>query len=112
MKSEAFDKYGNPITDRVVPNGGRVRVAAMLMDAAPSSPQAMHRPGFVQLSDEHAEARERALADRDRRLSEAWRQPAPIQAPPAAQIAPTTPAAGADAVYAARLHRVQNAWRS
>src|SRR4051812_31904917 len=53
--------------------------------------------GFVQLSDGQAEARERALADRDRRLSEAWKQPAPIQEPPAAQTAPTTPAAGADA---------------
>lgn len=109
MTSEVFDKDGNPITDRIVPNGGRVRVAAMLMDAASPPLQAMHRPGFVQLSDEHAEARERALEDRDRRVSEAWKQPAPIQAPPAA---PTTPAAGADAAYAARLHRLENAWRS
>ncbi|MGY4433700.1 hypothetical protein ACVWWO_006177 [Bradyrhizobium sp. F1.13.1] len=112
MKSEAFDKDGNPITDRIVPNGGRIRVAAMLMDAAPPSPQAKHRPGFVALSDEHAEGRETALADRDRRLSEAWKQPAPIPAPPAAKIAPTTPAAGADAGHAARIHRLENAWRS
>lgn len=112
MKCEAFDKDGNPITDRIVPKGGRVRVAAMLMDAAPPPLQAMHRPGFAQLSDEHAEARERALADRDSRLSEAWKQPPPIQAPVTAKTAPTTPAAGADAGYAARLHRLENAWRS
>lgn len=112
MKSEAFDKDGNPITDRIVPNGGRVRVAAMLMDAAPAHMQGMHRPGFVQSSDEQSEARERALADRDRRLSDAWKQPAPIQAPQAAQIAPTTPAAAADAAHAGRIHRLENAWRS
>lgn len=112
MKSEVFDKDGNPITDRVVPNGGYVRVAATLMDAAPPQLEAMNRPGFVQLSDEQVESRERALADRDRRLSEAWKQPAPIQAPPAAEIAPTTPATGADAAHAARIHRLQNAWRS
>ncbi|MCK1403594.1 hypothetical protein IVB45_01475 [Bradyrhizobium sp. 4] len=112
MNYEAFDRDGKPITNGNLPDGGRIRVTAMLMDAAPSPLQAMHRPGFVQLSDEHAEARETALADRDRRLSEAWKQPAPIQAPPAAKIAPTTPAAGADAGHAARIHRLENAWRS
>ncbi|MBR0852142.1 hypothetical protein JQ543_30710 [Bradyrhizobium diazoefficiens] len=115
MTYEALDKDGKPIAGRAVPDGGRVRVPAMIMDTA--SAGTLHRPGSLPLADADRDRREAALADRDRRLSEAWKQPAPAQIPADAKPGQTTPpaavagASDAAARYAGRCAALETAWR-
>lgn len=116
MTYEALDKDGKPIAGRIVPDGGRVRVATMLMDAAP--PAGLHQPGSATLTDADRDARAASYADRKRRLSDAWRTPAPAEPVAGAKSTPTTPAAAVatpsdtDARYAARCAGLEQAWRS
>lgn len=116
MKSEVFDKDGKRITlaGNVIPDGATVRVAQMIMDAAPGG---LHRPGSLPLADAERDARQTAYEDRKRSLSDRWRQPAPAQPPASARAPQTTPpapvagAADAYARYAERCATLEQAWR-
>ncbi|WP_407186705.1 hypothetical protein [Bradyrhizobium centrosematis] len=116
MKSEVFDKDGKRITltGNVIPDGATVRVAQMIMDAAPAG---LHRPGSLPLADAELDARQTAYDDRKRSLSDRWRHPAPAQSPAGAiprQTPPPAPMAGlsdADARYAERCAALEQAWR-
>lgn len=116
MKSEVFDKDGKRITlaGNVVPDGGTVRVAQMIMDAAPAG---LHRPGSLPLADAERDARQAAYEDRKRSLSDRWRHPAPAQ-PPSGAIPPQTPppaplasVSDAEARYAERCAALERAYR-
>lgn len=127
MTAQVLDKDGRPITltNKAVPDGAVVRVSQLLMDgatpprllmdAAPSGP--LHRPGSLPLTDADRDRREAVMADRDRRLSEAWKQPAPAQHPAGAKPPQTTPpaavagASDADARYADRCAALERAYR-
>lgn len=128
MNFQVLDKDGRPITstNEAVPDGAIVRVPQLLMDGTAQLPQlvidaapsaGLHRPGSLPLTDADRDAREAALADRDRRLSEAWKHPAPAQLPADAkppQTAPAAPVAGvsdADARYADRCAALERAYR-
>ncbi|TWI58290.1 hypothetical protein IQ16_08196 [Bradyrhizobium huanghuaihaiense] len=116
MKSEVFDRDGKRITlaGNVVPDGATVRVAQMIMDAAPAG---LHRPGSLPLADVDRDARQAAYEDRKRSLSDRWRHPAPAQPPAGAKAPQTTPPApvagvsDAEARYAERCAAVEQAWR-
>jgi hypothetical protein len=68
-------------------------------------------PGFVEVTDEERAATAKVLADRDARLSNAWKHPNPaVDAAPLAKT-DATQANDAEAAYEARRHRLENAWR-
>ena len=86
-------------------------MAAMtLRPAAPSL--AMHRPGYASVTDADRAAREQAIVDREASLSERWRDPGAADATQTPKTAPTTPASDADGLYAEKLRRLENAWRT
>ncbi|MBR0994927.1 hypothetical protein JQ580_29885 [Bradyrhizobium japonicum] len=116
MKSEVFDKDGKRITlaGDVVPDGATIRVAQMIMDAAPAG---LHRPGSLPLADAEQDARQAAYEDRKRSLSDRWRQPAPAELAASAKSPPTPPpgplaaVSDAEARYAERCAALEQAWR-
>ncbi|HVQ69767.1 MAG TPA: DUF2213 domain-containing protein [Bradyrhizobium sp.] len=73
------------------------------------SPAALHRPGFVQMSDAERTAKEQAIADREASLSSRWQTPVAADAAPIQKPAPTSsqmsPAEQRDA-------RLRDAWRA
>lgn len=119
--TEVYDAEGNPISDTIMRDGGRVFVRMTMMDAAPaiiteatrmaladSNPDtARHAPGSVAISDADRDAKEKLLGARDQRLADAWRNPPP-EDQPSAQPAPT---ADSEARYAARDARLEQAWK-
>lgn len=100
-------------TINVARNGQTVRVPMMLMDGKPA-PVLSHKPGFLAVSDADRAVLDVAHAVRDKRLSEAWRNPPPVdQAQTTAPKAPTTAATlTSDQRYAARDSRLETAWRN
>ncbi|WP_234684683.1 hypothetical protein [Bradyrhizobium monzae] len=117
MKSDVFDKDGKLITlaGNVIPDGAKIRVPHMIMDAAP--PAMLHRPGSLPLADADTDARQTAYDDRKRSLSDRWKQPAPAQLPADARPGQTTPpapvAAASDAAaqYAGRCAALERAYK-
>jgi hypothetical protein len=119
--TQIFDAAGNPITDTIMPDGGRVHVKMMMMDAAPagladaarrafadSNPDtARHGPGGLALSDADRDAREKALDGRNARMTDAWRNP-PADEVKKDAAAPTT---DLDALHAARNRRLEDSWK-
>jgi hypothetical protein len=119
--TEVYDAAGNPITGTIMPDGGRVFVRMTMMDAAPAdlpdaarrsladsnADTARHAPGGIALSDADRDTREKLLDARDKRVADAWRNPPP-EDQPGAQPAPT---ADAEARYAARDARLEQAWK-
>jgi hypothetical protein len=114
--------------DKVVKDGQSVRVSMVMMDSFDSIQRAVfaahqvkrneafdakmrNSPGFVEVTDEERAATAKVLADRDARLSNAWKHPNPTvdAAPPAKTDA--TQANDAESAYEARRHRLENAWR-
>lgn len=99
-------------TISVARNGQTVRVPMMLMDGKPA-PVLSHKPGFLAVSDADRAALDVAHAVRDKRLSEAWRNPPPVDqeqttVPKATTVATLT----SDQRYAARDSRLETAWRN
>jgi hypothetical protein len=123
-KAEMYDRNGNLIDNQIVPDGGRLRVPQMMMDAATidiaeitrramaNQQPPLHAPGFVpvSLTDAEIEARELARDQRKSKLSDAWRNPPAIDAS-LAKKDEATPATDSEARYAARDKRLENAWR-
>lgn len=120
---ELYDEKGRKLASgTIVPDGGKVRVPAHMMDGAPDiaaitraavadavRPQAaMHRPGSVALTDADRATREKVLDARDKRLVDAWKAPAAADASQIQKPAPTTPASDPAARRDARL---RDAWR-
>ncbi len=105
---ELFDQHGRKLASgTIVPDRGKLRVPAHMMDAAPpdiaaitraavadaARPQAaMHRPGFAPVSMADRAIREQALAARDARQAGAWRNPPAVNAAQTQQTAATPPA--------------------
>lgn len=81
--------------EKIVRDGGKVRVSVMLMDSMDKLQKA------VATSDGDA-ARRAAYERRDKALNDAWRSPA--------QDAPATIPAATDS-YARRDERLRNAWK-
>jgi hypothetical protein len=93
VKKEMFDRYGNPIEDDVLPDGGSVRVPMLLMDGSTveledwqreivwahrfglDDAADLHRPGPRRCSDEGTAAKARAYADSVQNLQDAWKVP-------------------------------------
>lgn len=121
---ELYDEKGRKVASgTMVPDGGKLRVPALMMDAAgpditaitraamgdAERPQAaMHRPGSAALTDVDRAAREQALAARDARLVSAWKNPRPLDTAGTEKPAPTTPAGDPAARRDARL---RDAWK-
>src|SRR5262245_16999063 len=89
---EVFDRFGNPVDDDIVPDGGRVRVSMMARDGLSPLQRAIavdraarvsfsdalcrHQPGPVSLTDRAGiERKAQAYVDSVRDLTEAWRNP-------------------------------------
>ena len=137
---QIIDRNGNRVTrNGVLADGDRLVVPLRLMDAADPALVAAaaladavkrneqfdalrgHRPGFIAHDAPTSATIDKALTDRDARLTNAWRQPAvedtTIKAP---LNAPTIdPSAGKDALFAARDQavaardqRTEQAWKS
>jgi hypothetical protein len=100
-------------TISVARDGQTVRVPIMLMDSRPA-PAFSHKPGFIAVSDAERAALDVAHVVRDKKLSEAWRNPPPVdQAQTTVPKAPTTVATlTSDQRYAARDSRLETAWRN
>ncbi len=120
---ELYDEKGRKLASgTIVPDGGKVRVPAHMMDGAPDIAAitlaavadaerlqaAMHRPGSAPLTDADRATREKALDARDKRLVDAWKAPATVNASQFQKPAPTTPASDPAARRDARL---RDAWR-
>ncbi len=99
-------------TISVARDGQTVRVPIMLMDSRPA-PVPPHKPGFLATNDAERAALDIAHAVRDKRLSDAWRNPEPVD--PAFAAAPKAPtpsvALTSDQLYSARDKRIEGAWR-
>ena len=129
---ELIDKDGKRVTtaSNVVPDGVTLRVPAYMMDHRPpglasltiadvqSAPTAMHQPGYARLTDQQVTDRDKMLADRDSRLSSAWKKPPPLSAADTSKSLQTpaltagaTPSDAA-AAHTARVARMEAAWRS
>jgi hypothetical protein len=112
QKSEVLDAHGNVITGLVVPDGGRLVVSALLMDAKPLAAAIVdadaHRPHSLPLSDAERAARMTRQALADKKLSERWRHPT-------ASAAPAQPPAPGQqdraALYAAVDQRLSQRWK-
>lgn len=117
---------------RIVPDGGRVRVPVTLMDGDQRERAAfvdavihreldqpdlsMHRPGFRYADADSAAVADAAWHERNRRLSDAWKQPpAKVEQPKDDRLPDDHPLAdaraAADAAWHERNERVSNAWR-
>lgn len=120
---ELFDDKGRKLASgTIVPDGGKIRVPAHMMDGAPDiaaitraavadaeRPQAaMHRPGSLALTDADRAAREKALSSRDAKLVSAWKNPPALDASQIQKPALTTPAGDPAARRDARL---RDAWK-
>ena len=122
-KLQMLDKDGNPINDKIMPDGGKLRTHMTMMDSAPPDiaaitraaiadterPQAaMHKPGTIAISDADYDVREKARDNRKAKLSDAWRNPPVVNAAQIEKPAPTTPASDPAARRDARL---RDAWK-
>lgn len=100
MKSRTEDD------DDIVQDGQRVSVPLMLMDsvqqaiAATGAGTARNKPGFVAADSANVEARQALYDAADRKLSEAWKNPAPL---PASSVDDHKPAAKPPAAAATDL---------
>jgi hypothetical protein len=121
---EMFDKDGNPINAKVMPDGGRLRTHMTLMDGArpdiasitraamadsQPSQAAMNRPGTLALSAADCEARETTRDARKAKLSDAWRNPPALDPAHIDKPAPTTPTGDA---ATRRDRRLEQMWRA
>ena len=120
---ELYDDKGRKLASgTIVPDGGKLKVSTLMMDAAPDitaitraaladaeRPQAaFHKPSSAVLTDADLDARERQRADRKAKLSDAWRDPSAVNALQSEKPAPTTPTGDAADRRDARL---RDAWR-
>jgi hypothetical protein len=121
--AQMFDKDGNPISAKVMPDGGVLRVHALLMDRAnpdiaaitraamtdsQPSQAAIHKPSAAVLTLADRTTREQALGARNKRLVDAWKNPPAISAAQIEKPAPTAPTG--DAVDR-RDARLRDAWK-
>src|SRR5262245_61170042 len=121
---EVFDRFGNPVDDDIVPDGGRVRVSMMARDGlsplqhavaedkasrvAFDDSAARHQLGPVVLTDRAGiERKAQAYVDSVRDLTEAWRTPS---AAPATGTRDATPARPTYDAFEGR-RRKEAAWR-
>jgi hypothetical protein len=119
---ELIDANGKKLASGyIVPDGGKLRVPHLMMDAAPAGIEAItktaladskpdtarHAPGGLALTDADREAREKALDARDKRVTDAWRNP-PAQE---AQAKPG-PVADGEAAALRRDARLESAWKA
>jgi hypothetical protein len=129
MNIEWIGKDGNKLASgRVVKDGEMLKVPLMMADAATvdvaaitqaamsdaSMPSAaMHRPGSLALSDADRAARDKALAARDKRLVDAWKNPPALQATVADATQRTTPAdvTTVNTARARKMARQSEAWK-
>lgn len=126
QKNVIYDRHGNIVEGGIVPDGGKMRVPHLLMDAAPaasidaarkaladSTPDtARHSPGGLALSDADLDSKARALDARDKRVSEMWKHPPAT--PDVKKDAATIPAvtdADLDALHARRNARLEGSWK-
>jgi hypothetical protein len=124
-EAQIFDRHGRKVTGSIVPDGGKITVPLLMMDAAPDlseithramadtndQPQAtlLHRPGSAVLSDGERASRERAIADRDARLVSAYKSVPALDSAPTDRTQRTTPLTAASAADA-RDARLRSAW--
>lgn len=130
-------KSNETTDDEVIKDGQTVRVPLFMMDNAdarlraegteqllksgtltdeqraafarmPSS-RVLHAPGSLPMSDADRASREKLYEARDKRLTDAWKNPPSLD--PGQTVRTITPAASADR-YAARDARLEQAWRS
>jgi hypothetical protein len=129
MNIEWINKDGKKLASgRVVQDGEKLKVPLMMTDAAtvdiaaitraaitnaPMPSAAMHRPGSLALSDADRAARDKALAARDQRLVDAWKNPAALQAPVTDATQRTTPAdvTMVNSARARKMARQAEAWK-
>jgi hypothetical protein len=97
-EAEIYDARGNRIAGDIVPDGGRVRVPMMFMDAedvaeithralgdaddaSDADDGIMHRPGYVRskISDAIAKTQQVLRDDRLDKMQDAWKNPPPLQ---------------------------------
>lgn len=101
--------------DRVLKDGESIRIPMFMMDSlsrvvgGDTPSVAGHRPGSLPMTDAERISREELYAQRDKRISDAWRDP-PALEPSQAKTA-IVPAASAD-IYERRDARLRDAWRS
>lgn len=99
----------------VLKDGQSMRVPLFLMDSlsrvvvTDTAPTVGHKPGSLAITDADRASRDELYQRRDKRLTDAWKNPPPLE-PSQAKTA-VVPAASADR-YAARDARLENAWRS
>jgi hypothetical protein len=89
--------------------GQSVADALQLAKGIQTLPPVMHAPGQVVLSDADRDARQKLYDERKAKLSEQWRDPPAVDT--SQKPAPTMPTNDAEVAYAARINRLENAWR-
>lgn len=140
---EIIDRYGKRVTrsNGVLQDGDFLRVkltmldasdprlvaAAMLADAVKRNEQfdaRNHRPGYATRDAASTASVEKVLADRDARLTDAWKTPPSVlvagsDITPVEKVAIVGPAAGNEALFAARDkvisdrdRRTEEAWKA
>lgn len=96
-------------------DGQSMRVPMFLMDSlsrvvvADTAPTVGHKPSSLAITDTERTRREEMYARRDQKMTDAWKNPSPLD--PSQTKKAVTPAPSADR-YAARDARLEAAWRS
>lgn len=112
-------KSSETTDDEVIKDGQTVTVRMNLMDSALDTVQraiiaaqqsnTLHAPGSLATTDAERDRRAKLYEDRDKRLTDAWKNPPSLD--PGQTVRTITPASSADR-YAARDARLEQAWRS
>lgn len=101
--------------DSVIKDGQTLRVSMFMMDSlarvvvADTASTVGHKPGSLPITDADRASREEIYARRDQKMTDAWKNPSPLD--PSQTKKAITPAPSADR-YAARDARLEQAWRS
>jgi len=98
----------------IVPDGGSVTVPMHMMRDAQPRAVTLHRPGFVQLTDQDAQKRAEMYERQDAALERRWRDapPLPADIAPAARPLQSLPrTTDREAMYDAADKRLSNRWR-
>ena len=99
----------------VLKDGQSMRVPMFMMDSlsrvvvADTASTVGHKPGSLPITDADRASREEIYARRDQKMTDAWKNPSPLD--PSQSKKAITPAPSADR-YAARDARLEAAWRS
>jgi hypothetical protein len=100
----------------IIKSGFTMRTKLTMMDSIPAQDVGpLHRPGSIAMSDAEHDAKVAAIIAGNARLSDAWRNPAPLATPSKPVTSQPAPlkdgTVDMDAVYERNDKRLEDAWK-